>query len=255
MQQYRPVEMAPCYVSIDVFSASHYDSHVTSFHQYNTLCPFAQEAHQHKPSDQTEEANSHLQRTGMCERSVEPLNEPHLSHTNPEQDTSAESVERSDGDQSRRVVAVEGGENADANRHAYGRRDRECAAEDGLLQEAARDHGNSGAKGKAFEDLVEEDNDEECDEPRVGGDHKSQSNYWKNVSLLFDPKVMRCRLRIEWKMMPASITAVFKVSDLDAKCSSLELASDRFASVASFWAVDCGVLVLSNMWRLRSIHL
>jgi len=63
--------------------ASLYAIHVKLFHQCDTSCPFAQEAHQYKASDQTEEADGHLQRAGVCEGSMEPFNKPHLSHTNP----------------------------------------------------------------------------------------------------------------------------------------------------------------------------
>lgn len=66
-----------------------------------------------------------------------------------------------------------------------------------------------------------------------------------------------CNLRIEWKMIPASMTAVFSVSEAGEYFCSPELASEMLASEPSLFPFDSTAFAfgLSNMWRFRSTHL
>lgn len=108
---------------------------------------------------------------------MEPLHKPHLSNADPEQNTSAEGIERTNGDDRRRVISVEAGENTDADCHADRSGDCESTAEYRFPHETTWDHRNPGAQSETFEDLVEENDDEQSDEAGVGGNDKGQTDH------------------------------------------------------------------------------
>lgn len=108
---------------------------------------------------------------------MEPLHKPHLHHADPQQNASAESIERTNRNDSRRIVAIEAGEHANADGHTDWRRDGERKTEQQLAQQTAWDHGDAGAEREAFEDLVEEDDNEEGDEAGVSGHDERDADY------------------------------------------------------------------------------
>jgi hypothetical protein len=73
--------------------------------------------------------------------------------------------------------------------------------------------GDTAAQCDTLEHLVEEDDYEEGDEAAVAGNNEGETDHWGMVSLC--PRTSsRAHLRSEWKITPASRTAILTISGL-----------------------------------------
>jgi len=128
---------------------------------------------------------------------MQPIPRQHLHNTHPRQDTRRQRIKRSNRNDSTRIIPIELLKYADTNGHADWGDEHENTTHDALLQRRdcdAREACNTGAEGNAFEHLVEENDDEECDEGTVTGNDKGDTNHCFVV--LDEQKASRLMMRL-----------------------------------------------------------
>ncbi len=154
--------------------------------------PLAQQTHQPHPRYQPGASQGGPSERRPRQITIHPVARQHIDDTDPEQDARAERVERADGDNRRRIVAVELVEHAEADGHADGRDERKGKPHEQLgpergdvgggqlggggVRERRRQLADLGAERDALEHLVEDDDDEQGAEDGVAGDDEGEAD-------------------------------------------------------------------------------
>lgn len=142
--------------------------------------PLPEHAHQEHATYQAHKRHRRIHQRRLPQLPIQPVVCPHAHEAHPAQDPRGQRIERAQRDDRRGVVAVEVAQDADADRHADRRDQRERERQHPVLGLAparrrrgpaeAVEGGDARAEREALEHLVEEDHDVEGHEDGVAGD-------------------------------------------------------------------------------------